>query len=464
MINPSAVVRSCLGDIGSIKRSLEKKSLVSDFDIDYEIRLILFLTAHIDGPVTGSERRFIEQVGRALDWSHMYHGLLVGKIEKQPSYQLESIRIAKAHPELAEVIYKLAYSTALADGILNHDERFFLENLRRYLFAPASLQLAASLDREIENLFQHPPANFAGGAGSPPPPGPTPPPPAPGEGTVEEKDEPADLDACLAELDDLVGLRGVKREIHKLVSFLKIQKKRQEMDLSQTNLSLHMVFTGNPGTGKTTVARLVARIYRALGFLGKGHLVETDRSGLVGQYIGHTDAKTSDVVNRALDGILFIDEAYSLYKASENDFGKEAIDTLVKRMEDHRDRLVVIVAGYIDEMEDFINANPGLRSRFNTYIDFANFGNDELVQIFERMSGANDYQLDPDARKKLARIFEQETKRSGRGFGNGRFARNLFESILRTQALRLSEIKGDLTREDLITIKAQDLVIDDQET
>jgi AAA+ superfamily predicted ATPase len=420
--------------------------------MDYEIRLTLFLAAHIDGSIKAEELRFSREAAQALEWSHLYETLLQGKIDKQPSYRLEDIRIAKNHIELGRIIYRLAWSMVLADGPVNSDERFFLGNLRDHLFTSAP-DAVKELETEIANLFGLKVDDLATQSHLP----------KPGEAAeaadsiVEEA--PVDLSACMQELDSMVGLDKVKEEIKKLASFLDIQKKRQELNLSKINLSLHMVFTGNPGTGKTTVARLVAKIYRALGFLKKGHLVETDRSGLVGQYIGHTGAKTSEVVKKALDGILFIDEAYGLFKEGSQDFGQEAIDTLVKRMEDHRDRLVVIVAGYADEMEKFIGANPGLRSRFNTYIDFFNYKPEELIKIFGNLCQANDYHLGSGAEAKLSRIFEEETKNTGRSFGNGRFARNLFEKILRNQALRLSEVKGDLNRDDLVTLLPEDILL-----
>ena len=448
MINLDQVTDYCLENINEIKKEIISTKIATEFDIDFEITFSLFLSTHIDGNVGYSENRFSGYVGDALGWSEFYATLITGKIHKLPSYELNYLTIARKHGGFGRVIYKLAYCVALVDGNYNSDEQIFIKNLRDYLFG-TNQQKINIVNAEILALF----AGEVSGL------------PSISEVTagknngaaLELDNEPVNIDECLAELESLIGLKHVKDEIRKLVSFLKIQKKRLEMDLTCTNLSLHMVFTGNPGTGKTTVARLVAKIYNALGFLKKGHLVETDRSGLVGQYVGHTETKTSDVVNKALDGILFIDEAYSLYKGSENDFGQEAIDTLVKRLEDHRDRLVVIVAGYEQEMHEFIDANPGMRSRFNTYINFPDYSPDELLSIFESMNTANDYHLGTAARKKLQNIFEYETKKAKLGFGNGRFVRNLFEKILRNQAMRLSESTTGLTKEDLITIKAQDI-------
>ena len=446
MMDSSLILQACLGGVGTVKRDLLHRSLASEFDIDYEMRLVLFLAAYIDGSVGAWERRFAAKAAEALEWSPMYHDLLVGKIEKQPSYQLGSLRLATQHQDFGRIVYKLGYSMASIDGPMKTDERVLISNLRDHLFATEP-GVADTLDRELARLFEHDPIQPLGGGAAARPSLPQ---------SATASTDPADLEACMKKLDDLIGIEPVKDEIKNLVSFLQIQKKRQEMNLAPTDLSLHMVFTGNPGTGKTTVARLIAKIFRALSILEKGHLVETDRSGLVGQYVGHTAVKTSEMIQKALDGMLFIDEAYSLYKDSENDFGMEAIDTLVKCMEDYRDRLVVIIAGYPEQMEDLIEANPGLRSRFNTYVNFVDYKPEELVQIFEILCRANEYELEPAAVLKLQELFAHAIRDIGAAFGNGRYSRNLFEKVLRNQALRLSNQKGTLSREDLVTITARD--------
>ncbi len=251
--------------------------------------------------------------------------------------------------------------------------------------------------------------------------------------------KPRPLEEVQADLDRLVGLHTVKEQVRTQIAFLQIQARRAEHGLTEVAGGQHLVFMGNPGTGKTTVARLLAEMYRSIGLLKKGHLVEVDRADLVGQYVGHTANKTNKAVKRALDGILFIDEAYSLSPdgIGRNDFGPEAIETLLKRMEDHRDRLVVIVAGYPKLMEQFLKSNPGLRSRFSREIEFPDYTAEELVEILINMADQADYQLDSTAKATLQRIF---TATSGRkGFGNARYARTLFEQSINRQALRLAQ-------------------------
>ncbi|GEM_PF-489543 len=258
------------------------------------------------------------------------------------------------------------------------------------------------------------------------------------------------------ELDSLIGLTSVKKEIQTLTNFIKIQQEREKQGLKSSSLSYHCVFTGNPGTGKTTVARIVADIYKELGVLRKGHLVETDRAGLVAEYVGQTAVKTNKIIDSALDGVLFIDEAYSLVSDNSTDYGKEAIATLLKRMEDDRDRLVVILAGYTKEMQDFINTNLGLQSRFNRYIEFPDYTAEELYQIFELNMKKFDYRLADGAKEQLMQYFEQAVANKDKNFGNGRFVRNVFEKTLERQANRLASI-SNLTTEQLTEITIEDL-------
>ena len=264
------------------------------------------------------------------------------------------------------------------------------------------------------------------------------------------------LDEALAELDSMVGLREVKAEIHKLVDYTKIVQARKAQGLKVPSISYHCVFTGNPGTGKTTVARILGDIYRELGILKSGHLVETDRSGLVGSYVGETAIKTNKLIDSALDGVLFIDEAYALAGGGKSDYGAEAIATLLKRMEDDRDRLVVVVAGYSTEMREFLDANSGMRSRFNRYINFPDYSAEELTEMFKLRAKKNQFNLSPDLEEGLTRYMKKVTSHPDPRFGNGRFVRNLFETAVERQAIRLASEK-DLNKEQLMTLTLADL-------
>ncbi|MGO1079830.1 AAA family ATPase [Inquilinus sp. CA228] len=280
------------------------------------------------------------------------------------------------------------------------------------------------------------------------------------QGIGEDDDagrEPAGDDP-LVRLHKLIGLDGVKMEVETLANLAKVFSLRQQKGLPVPEMSFHLVFSGNPGTGKTTVARIVAGAYRQFGLLSKGHLVEVDRSGLVGSYVGQTAIKTQEAIKRALGGVLFIDEAYALAGKGEVDFGGEAIETLLKAMEDHRDDLVVIVAGYSDRMEAFLDSNPGLRSRFARTIHFPDYSADEMMEIFLKLAVDAHYNVDIDAIEPLKLGLTRRWENRGRTFANARDARTLFEASISAQANRLSRL-ASVSEDDLITVTAEDIEV-----
>lgn len=278
------------------------------------------------------------------------------------------------------------------------------------------------------------------------------------EKKAEEKPEEKkpSLEELMAQLDALVGLDVVKKDVKNLVNLMKVRKLRQDNGLPVPPMSLHMVFMGNPGTGKTTVARLLGGIYSALGVLSKGQLVEVDRSGLVAGYVGQTALKTQEVISSALGGVLFIDEAYSLSSGGENDFGREAIETILKAMEDHRDDLIVIVAGYDGPMDKFISSNPGLQSRFNKYFYFPDYTGEQLTAIFRKQCEKNGYALSEDADSAAVKMFTELYENRDSNFGNGRDVRNCFEDMIVRQSNRVAAMDAP-TKDDLMCVLPCDL-------
>ena len=281
-----------------------------------------------------------------------------------------------------------------------------------------------------------------------------------GEKPQTEQEKPAEekpsFDELMAQLESLVGLDEVKKDVKNLVNLMKVRKLRQENDLPVPPMSLHMVFMGNPGTGKTTVARLISGLYAAIGVLSKGQLVEVDRSGLVAGYVGQTALKTQEAIKSALGGVLFIDEAYSLSSGGENDFGREAIETILKAMEDHRDDLIVIAAGYDEPMQKFLSSNPGLESRFNKYFYFPDYTGEQLLTIFKNQCKKNSYTLSPEAEEAAKALFDRLYQQRDDNFGNGRDVRNCFEDMIVRQSNRVAAMEAP-TREDLMTVLPEDL-------
>lgn len=282
---------------------------------------------------------------------------------------------------------------------------------------------------------------------------------APDDPPTDEKSPEQRLQEALGELDRLIGLSMVKERVRSLANFLRLQQERQAAGLPTMPISLHMAFVGNPGTGKTTVARIVGQVMGAMGILRSGHLVETDRSGLVAEYAGQTATKTNALIDSALDGVLFIDEAYALVSSSGDDpYGREAVQTLLKRMEDNRDRLVVILAGYTDEMDQMIRSNPGLSSRINTQLQFADYDPADLGRIFELLCGANHYRLPAESRHRLLLGLDALHRERDRHFGNGRLARNAFEECVRRLADRIASVVP-LTDDLLTVLRPEDIIV-----
>ena len=287
--------------------------------------------------------------------------------------------------------------------------------------------------------------------------------PATDENIVEEKQIKPELSEdviqqATAELEALIGLAGVKSEVKKLIDFLKVQQMRRQHGLKESGQSLHYVFTGNPGTGKTTVARILGQIFHGFGILKTTNLIESDRSGLIAGYVGQTALKTDEVIEKALDGILFIDEAYTLSRsgAGSGDFGQEAIDTLLKRMEDQRDRLIVIAAGYPEPMREFLRSNPGLQSRFTRFITFEDYSVQEMCRIFEKFCNDNEYNLSPLTRINAFLLFVAARSRRDETFGNARFVRNVYEMTVSKHSSRIARM-ADVNREVLSELNGADI-------
>ncbi len=358
-------------------------------------------------------------------------------------------------------IYKFSQVVIKSDGTVTMQEMEALsqvwQRLHNYPKLSSYQAGLAAVTPVSRAITVNPPATNPPTASPPPAQTAASPTAAHAEPTKSPEDLNQILEQAMSELNDLVGMENIKAEVKTLANFLKVQKIRQERGLATTSVSLHSVFCGPPGTGKTTVARLISRIFQGLGFLKKGHLVETDRAGMVAGYIGQTAKRVDELVESALDGVLFIDEAYALVPGdSGRDFGQEAIDVLLKRMEDYRDRLVVIVAGYTDEMTQFIESNPGLKSRFNRYFYFNDYMPEELMAIFERLCNKSHFKLTDATRETLKKLFNDLYEHRDRSFGNARIVRNLFEKSIERQANRLA-VLSSFTDELLTTLLPEDI-------
>jgi SpoVK/Ycf46/Vps4 family AAA+-type ATPase len=352
------------------------------------------------------------------------NGLLPPSIKALEMYDAQH---GSSHAEVAKVIFfRFANSFVKIDGSISTKEEIELKKIKNALYE-------ADIDsgKPVEN--QKP---YSGKKG-------------------KENDQKV-LDELINELGLLVGLERVKNDVTQLVNFLKVQKLRESKGLPVAPVSRHLVFYGNPGTGKTTVARLLSNIYKHLGILSKGHLIETDRAGLVAGYVGQTALKVKEVAEKALGGILFIDEAYSLSVGGGEDFGQEAIDALLKFMEDNRDDLIVVVAGYTDLMDTFLSSNPGLRSRFNKYLIFDDYNPQQLVEIFNLFCTRTGFQLSEQANQKAEELFCSLFEKRDKTFGNGRLARNIFEVTISNQANRIITL-ADIDEETLSLIEGTDI-------
>jgi hypothetical protein len=373
----------------------------------------------------------------------------------QPFLELPVLRDCEA--QLETIVMRVANLVAKADGRLNEQEADRLHKLQNSLHSLFAAACSSSRASPAEGLhWQREMGPTQQEVVTTSPRTPTPPPvPAARVGTHSNPEQTLRL--ALEQLDQLIGLEQVKREVQMLTNYLKVQQQRLQAGLPQTPLSLHLVFVGNPGTGKTSVARIVGQIYGAMGVLSKGHLVETDRSGLVAEYAGQTAVKTNRLIDQALDGVLFIDEAYSLIaEAGDDAFGREALQTLLKRMEDDRSRLAVILAGYPAPMERLMKSNPGLSSRFSRTLSFDDYDCVALAKIFGQLCQQNHYNLGPDVRCRLLLGLKWLHDHRDEHFGNGRLIRNLFEDAIRQLANRIADI-APLTRLLLTSFDPQDL-------
>jgi len=447
-------------------------------DVVVEAADLVAAVADSDGRLSGAElRAWLDSVGHRLQPPVIVTperlregGMLDGKARwlHRPSTLIDLLLKADARDggrraaRYYELGFRLAHAVAAVDLVPSPAEVAAIDRYRAMLlgaFDTAGVPRPGAPGAADNKAGPRagPPGPTAGASVAPAGVAVTAGPADPGAASPTERPPARPIEELLAELDQLVGLATVKTDVRRLTSLLRIQMLREDLDLPTLETSHHLVFTGNPGTGKTTVARLLSQILRSLGLVSKGHLVETDRSHLVAGYVGQTATRTRAVMESALGGTLLIDEAYALARGGEADFGREAIDTVVKFMEDHRADLAVIAAGYPTEMATLIDANPGLQSRFTRTIEFPDYTTAELAEIFTRLSEGTRYHLDESAKVALAAVIEAEPR--GRGFGNARFVRNVFEAAVGRQAERLAAVARP-TEAELTTLTAADIAPD----
>ena len=399
--------------LSNVFNNSNKQALQSYYDSCISFLKLAGPEDHVQGKIKDSDGKTIVEFDTPLA------GTYVLKVTRNPLFE-----------EYATTLHRFASLIVKIDGVVTKKEEKALKNIWDITHNP--------IPKYIEEQYMRGKANEIE------------------ETSIPKEELNESLDDILNELENLIGLNRVKQEVKTLVNFVKIQKQRESKGLKGSAVSYHCVFTGQPGTGKTTVARIVAKLYKHLEVLTKGHLVETDRSGIIAEYIGQTATKVDKVVKSAIDGVLFIDEAYAIASEGQDDYGREAIATLIKRMEDNRDKLVVILAGYSQEMKIFIEKNPGFKSRFNRYIHFEDYSPAELLEIYEAFCKKSDYQLTNGAKAKLLFHFEELYRNKDKTFGNGRLARNIYEKSIENQANRIAAAPR-LTKKLLTTIEADDI-------
>jgi Holliday junction resolvasome RuvABC ATP-dependent DNA helicase subunit len=417
-------------------RCLLQDGEISEREIDLFVEVFDFLN------ISGNIKKYEREVHRSVMQS-MYKAFVAEGTLEEPfvppmvhftiSYDL--VNGTNFADRARHLVYSFAMLCMQADGKIEQRERIYLSRMKDALWKDYGNAEGEPSDLHVNVAPTRPAASAVNNA--------------------FKDDEQVDVDATIAELNAMIGINSVKEEVQRLVNAIKVNKMREEKGLPVASTTNHLVFYGNPGTGKTTVARLLARIFKGLGVLTRGHLIEVDRSGLVAGYVGQTSLKSREVIQTALGGVLFIDEAYTLAKEG-NDYGTEAIETLLKMMEDHRKDLIVIVAGYTDKMGLFLSTNPGLKSRFTRFMNFPDYGPHELTQIFDKMAEGTGILIAPDAKHKALQLFEAAYADRTDAFGNGRLVRNLLHDAMSHQADRIV-MMDDLDERTLQTLEASDI-------